>query len=494
MKKLMRKMLSVVATLAMVLTMAMPVMAASITVNNAVDGEEYKAYKLLDATYDGETVGDTTSVAYYYTGKASDELYTILAKYFQFDDFVDGKAYVKVVNDQGEKIDYSNVNVAGLAADLNTAMHRTNNPLTLTQAGTTATASDGSATISNLDKGYYFLDTSTGSLCSIDTAGNVTMYEKNSVPSVTDKKVKKDGADTYTANANGSVGDQFDFQITVNTGTNTHAADQTKTGADSDFVFTDKLGSGFTLNRDSFVVTNKSTKTVLTDNTDYTVATADGTDNDAGKTIITVTLKASAIATQNQNITVEYNAKLNEKAIDHNENATNNAEGKETRTYTYNFGLDKIDGSDQTKLAGVKFTLQNNDNKYYVAATAESPAVWQDAKNELTTDQLGHIDFKGLGAGTYTLTETETLDGYNKLDSAIKITITPSDDNSSATVTAKMGSKDLTMTGTTVTIENNKGTILPSTGGMGTTIFYVLGAALAIGAGVVLVTRRRLSR
>jgi hypothetical protein len=65
------------------------------------------------------------------------------------------------------------------------------------------------------------VDTTTGSLCSIDTAKNVEMYEKNSVPSTTDKQVKADGDDAYADSVNGIVGQKFNFQITVNTGTNT---------------------------------------------------------------------------------------------------------------------------------------------------------------------------------------------------------------------------------------------------------------------------------
>ncbi|MBR0136797.1 MAG: hypothetical protein IJM15_00075, partial [Erysipelotrichaceae bacterium] len=124
----------------------------TITINNAHNGETYTAYKLLSATYAEE---DSTAIAYYYEGEATDELYTILADYFQFDAFVDGKAYVKVVDDDGAEISYADVDVAQLAEDLNAALTRAENPLVITAAGSDV-AEGGKAEISVAEKGYYF--------------------------------------------------------------------------------------------------------------------------------------------------------------------------------------------------------------------------------------------------------------------------------------------------------------------------------------------------
>ena len=135
-----------------------------------------------------------------------------------------------------------------------------------------------------------------------------------------------------------------------------------------------------------------------------------------------------------------------------------------------------------------------------------------------TTDASGNLVFDQLGAGTYTLEETGVPEGYNKADNIIvKIGYTgPTEDVTPANIDAKKvtctwtkqtggtndsGVKEVTKTvdgkqvGTgkfQVTIENNKGTELPSTGGIGTTIFYVVGTILVIGAGVVLITKRRM--
>ncbi|MCH4032508.1 MAG: isopeptide-forming domain-containing fimbrial protein [Lachnospiraceae bacterium] len=194
----------------------------------------------------------------------------------------------------------------------------------------------------------------------------------------------------FTASADGSVGDKFSFKITANTGSNNNAPDQT-TGRDKVFTITDKLGAGFTLDTvTGFTVTNTTTHTVLSatgENPDYSVTTVAGTGDDAGKTIITITLNASALAKQNETITVDYKATLNENAIDNNASATNNANGKETKTYTYDFALDKVDKANhETKLSGVKFTLTNSDGKYYVAPSDTenvNEAVFGDAENKL---------------------------------------------------------------------------------------------------------------
>ena len=220
-----------------------------------------------------------------------------------------------------------------------------------------------------------------------------------------------------------------------------------------------------------------------------------------------------------------------------------------TKTYVTGIELEKIDGQDSSKkLQGVVFTIKGdklNDIKettyerfvevasggtYYlltdgtytetapnaqtadkyvdgISATAKynkesgkefSKAATDKVEYTATTDANGRISFTGLNAGTYTITEIKTNDGYNLLSSPIEIVIgTRQDDDHFAAFTF---SKDGEAPSETVNddmryefqVENNTGTQLPSTGGIGTTIFYVVGAILVIGAGVVLITRRRM--
>ena len=95
------------------------------------------------------------------------------------------------------------------------------------------------------------------------------------------------------------------------------------------------------------------------------------------------------------------------------------------------------------------------------------------------TDEKGEAAFSGIAAGTYFLEETQAPDGYNPL-------------NQDVTVTVVRGSSTDTLTLTAVNVVNSTGTELPETGGIGTTVFYLLGAILVVGAGVVFVTRRRM--
>ena len=95
----------------------------------------------------------------------------------------------------------------------------------------------------------------------------------------------------------------------------------------------------------------------------------------------------------------------------------------------------------------------------------------------------GTITFTGLDAGTYTLTEVATNDGYNLLDTDVTVTI-------AADGTVSMSGAKSVSDGKIV-IENAKGAVLPSTGGIGTTIFYVLGTILVFGCGIILVAKKR---
>lgn len=235
-----------------------------------------------------------------------------------------------------------------------------------------------------------------------------------------------------------------------------------------------------------------------------------------------------------------------------------------TKTYVTGIELEKVDKADKTKLAGVTFKMEGtnlNDvketrydrfvpltdaekadtsftNKWYLLKdgtyTQDEPITEGDNKNvdsyadttpgykKITdattnptfqkgegetvvytgvTDSNGLMKFEGLSAGTYTLTELKTLDGYNLLNAPITITVTAKTKTENEktvfdTWEVKNGETALTENATShlfqFQVENGKGTELPSTGGIGTTIFYVVGAILVIGAGVVLITKRRM--
>ncbi|HWS43888.1 MAG TPA: SpaA isopeptide-forming pilin-related protein, partial [Pseudoflavonifractor sp.] len=168
--------------------------------------------------------------------------------------------------------------------------------------------------------------------------------------------------------------------------------------------------------------------------------------------------------------------------------------------------------NDTIKLAGAKFQLKNAANKYAQVDVNGKLTGWVDTEATATTlvsaEDTGIFKVIGLDDGIYTLTEIEAPIGYNKLADSIKVVITAgtvhntewiSDNTSDAlrTLTVAVDSgeaKDgVLSTGTVaITIANNKGATLPSTGGVGTTIFYAVGGVLMLGAVVLLITKKRI--
>lgn len=180
----------------------------------------------------------------------------------------------------------------------------------------------------------------------------------------------------------------------------------------------------------------------------------------------------------------------------------NNAKSNEStaivKTYKiplYKYGKN-VDNNVDSPLAGAKFKLNNgtedvklikvDDNTYRRAKINELMS----APTEFVTPTSGKITINYLKAGTYYLTETVAPNGYNKLKNPIEITI---DENGGVTYKEKDSTAtatNITTTENLVKIENRTGVVLPSTGGVGTTIMYIVGAALLIGSGVVLVTKK----
>ena len=109
----------------------------------------------------------------------------------------------------------------------------------------------------------------------------------------------------------------------------------------------------------------------------------------------------------------------------------------------------------------------------------------------LKTDDNGQFAVSGLDEGSYFLIEVTAPAGYNKLDAEQPVTITSTVTSDGATLDNALTSG--TNGSTHIDVTNNQGSVLPSTGGIGTTIFYVIGAILVLGAGILLVTRRRMN-
>ncbi len=185
---------------------------------------------------------------------------------------------------------------------------------------------------------------------------------------------------------------------------------------------------------------------------------------------------------------------------------------EKVNVYAYELDITKADGTDSsaTKLSGAVFVLYDSEGNYAKIDSTGTVTGWDTAATytaatdkssyQVTSGTSGEIIISGLGEGTYYLQEITAPSGYNLLSSAVTIVISASETSSGVTsltavVTVEGTPANVTSTDNktlAITIVNTKGSSLPTTGGIGTTMFYVVGMILVLGAAVVLVTRRRM--
>ena len=485
-----KKFASLLLALVMVFALATTAFAAdtngSITITNPVGGQTYNAYLMFELeSYNTETGAYSYKITedwreFVTTGAGKD--------YFTVDsqDYVTLKTGVTVENDSVAAANIAKAAVAYAAAK------------NLTPAATLP--KDGSYTATGLTLGYYVVDSSLGALCGLTTTKpSATINEKNEVPTI-DKVVKEDDGGAWGDSNTAQIGDTVEFKTTI------HA----KKGAQN-YKLHDQMEAGLTLNKDSKdSIVVKVGETQLTKDTDYTVAfdVACKDKNGADATCdfeITFSNDYLATITADTDIVVTYTAVLNGDAeiadatndndtvLDYGDNS--HTEWDKTTTKTFMFDIIKTDSSLKV-LNGAKFELydaqtegtkialvKESDGVYRVATAAEKSAEGFTS----AVIEAGKATVKGLDANTYWLEETEAPAGYNKLAGRVEVKI----ENSNLTTT---------MTGDTwaegnggVQITNKTGTELPSTGGVGTTTFYVLGSVLVLAAVVLLVTKKRMS-
>lgn len=279
------------------------------------------------------------------------------------------------------------------------------------------------------------------------------------------------------------------------------------------------LSAGLTLNEDSIKVYVASDK-AGTDKAEISgwTKTVDG----QSFTVSFTDLKMVSGVSQGKYIIVEYTATLNQNAevglpgnpntvyleySDKPDQSSSSDTGNTGKTpedkvivFTYELDTTKVDGQDNTKkLEGAEFKLHNADNKWAIVDSNAKVTGWADTEeggSTLTSDANGLFKVIGLDDGTYYLKETKAPTGYNLLSSEITVVITATTTNgqtwtdgvassalTSLAVTADgtAGTGDTSTGIASITVANNTGALLPSTGGMGTTIFYVVGAVLVIG-------------
>lgn len=494
----MKKVLSVLTALVLVFALAIPAFAGSITIKpndkvTSLAGRTFTAYKVLNATRTGD------NIVYSVPDGAKD----FMAEKFSIDK--DDIAFSYKVAQAIEKLtDDARMT---FAADVLEAI-RTSKIKNVTEK-TGSLNDSGNYVISSLDEGYYIVKdsgTETPVSALMLTTTDEEIIIKADKPSV-EKKIDGDkdtdaGTTGLVDNNTAAIGDDVPFVIT-STVPSTNGYKSYK------MIFTDTLSSGLTYNADSLVVTATKDGTVetLTKGTDYTVM-QDGQ---------VITFKFENVkGWDGKKIDIKYTAKVNNKAVigtsgnenkvdlEYSNNPTQESSSEKTpedktRTFVTEFKLVKVDANDRSKLAGVEFELTGTKLNTVLVTDADGNRTVQvteeNVKIAVKTDANGEIKFTGLAAGEYTLTETKPLDGYNILPEPIKITIgwtAPADDNSACTWTYS-DNVDTSGNIATITVENQGGAELPSTGGIGTTIFYVVGGLLVVGAAVLLVTRRKVA-
>ncbi len=461
MKKL-KKVLAIAATLIMMMALCIPAMAAEINISNAVEKQTYTAYKIFDVTTADLDNGEK---GYAYTLDAGESvIYRI----------VSGVTGVTLTPSADGSVYNVSIENEAAAKELAKALNEQKDKLTATKS---VKASDSTVIIDGLEPGYYFVDSSLGAVCALVTADSAfTVLEKNEIP-----KIEKEKVDPKPSV---SVGDTVEYKITVTAGGD----------ADTDYVVRDTMSEGLTLKEDSISIKVNGAD-VASGN--YTIKETP----DEGDTFTIVFPKSyTSTLAKDTEIVITYSATVNDKAVTgevNNQAALefgDSSSVKKVTTYTYRFDLKKVN-KDGDVLEGAEFDLydaktggnqiqlvaQKDENGmvlYYRPATAEEKSAAGFVSAKL---KAGTATIKGLAAGTYYLEETTAPDGYNKLDQRVEVKIVENDGVSTL------------VEDEAVEILNQSGSILPSTGGIGTTIFYVIGGILVAGAAVAWIVRKRMS-
>ena len=509
-----KKLASLLLALVMALSLAVTAFADesttySITINNSTAGHTYEAYQIFTGDLATNEAGNKVLSNIVWGSGVSEAGQTALgdaaAKAETLKTEADAKAFAKAVA-----------------------------PYLTTAAGSANTVTDGKYVISGLAAGYYLVKDQDGSLTGdndsyteyiIQVVGNVTATPKSDVPEV-QKKVKdiNDSTDTtktdWQDSADYDIGDSIPFQLKAT------LADNVSSYTTYKVVFHDTLSKGLTYNNDAKVYIGG------TETNGFTVT---ATVNADGTTTLTVSCDdvKALNAVSSSAITVEYTAKLNENAVlgsagnpnevyleySNNPNKSENGNNETGETpkdvvivFTYKTIINKVD-SDNKPLTGAAFKLEK-----LIKGKDGAADTWTTVKEFTVDETTTSFTFSGLDDGQYKLTETKTPAGYNTIDPIYFVIEATHDETADAptlktlnayltdangnkqtemkdgeSVNIDLGTVDLTAGSITTTVVNKSGSELPSTGGIGTTIFYVLGGVLVLAAVVLLVTKKRMS-
>lgn len=489
----MRKIFAVLLALVMVLSLASVAFAAenvtnnkednsgTITINGVGTSNTYAIYKLLHLeSY------NTTSKVYSYKVSAGWEGFFATAEALTYV-AIDDSGYVTWIAAEDD-------DTVAAFAKLALAYAKKNGI-----SPVKSSANDGdfvitgtSGKFSGLSLGYYLVDSTVGALCGLTTTNpNASINAKNGAPTV-DKQVLEDSTNNWGGSDTADIGQTIKFRTTIAV----HAGAQ-------NYVLHDQMSAGFTFEKISEIrhvvpgVTDETGTLVPEEYYTVVTATTDGCDYE-----VVFTQEFCDHLETNDKVIVFYQAMLNRNAVigkagNPNETWLNYGEGNETAhdsTTSYTFGFDIVKTDSQNTLVdGAEFRIYDaatdgsevkvvlmDDGVTYRRARADEAGIAVVVKN-------GNVRVVGFDNGTYYLEETVAPNGYNKLTARQKFII--SDNNLDAIFNGQVFS-----VGSGVHVVNKAGTMLPETGGLGTLLFTLLGGGTALGTGVVLVTKKRMSK
>lgn len=528
MKKAMKKLMAALLAVAMVCAMAIPAFAADgssststaavtrYTITAPNNKHTYEIYQIFTGTPFTDTTGKTTLSDIKWGKNAAS-----------------GNAEGAAVSDTVLKAlaAVSGTNETAILTEVEKHVDLTGTPAFKATYGSPASVPAGYYLIKDDDNAT--VDSHTLYLVEVINQ-NIDIQPKTDVPSV-EKKVlentkhqQDDGYGTgYNDTADYHIGDMVPFKLIG------RIPDMSRYQTYK-YVFHDTLCKAFDAPAESNIkVSLSDSKATLGTDIDSTHYTVDVTTSTAGETTITVTfndLKSVIGVAKDKYIVVSYSARLNEKAaigqgtpgntnevyLEYSNNPKGIGTGKtpddKVIVFTYKLDVTKIDGQDaSTRLEGAKFKLLDSTKTNYakVDITTNKFIGWTPNEaegTELVSDATGLFKVIGLDDGTYFLKETLAPSGYNTLSEPIMLVISADTTNGQNGFgnTTELTMIDVTVDNGTRTsgnvangtvsidVKNNRGTTLPGTGGIGTTIFYVVGGGLMVAAAILLITKKRM--
>lgn len=490
MKKAIKKLMAALLAVAMLCAMAVPAFADgstsagttyTITINNPVG--TYKAYQIFSGDLEGNILSNivwgtgVTEAGKTDLGSAKDRAATLTNE-------LSVKAFAKEVSKYlGESSgSYADGKISGLAA------------------------------------GYYLIkndtvgDNETYTSFILAVVKDVTVSPKGDKPTL-EKKVKDandtDGTTTnWQDSADHDIGDDVPFKLTAKIASNFDDYTTYK------FVFHDEQSAGLTFKPDTVEVTVGGTK-LTPDKYDVITSTGDK----CTFHVVINDLKQIPSAAAGAEVAVEYKSTLNEHAVigsagnpneaylgysnnPHNSNDTTTTPKDKVTVFTFKVVANKINGDNDEALKGAAFALYKKGQDSTWKLVGLNNATEANGKYTIVDPDQTKFDWVGLDDGEYKIEEIITPAGFNSIDPKIfRVTAThdePSADPKLTALSGNMTSGEITFTpnkddgSLTTKIVNNAGATLPSTGGIGTTIFYVVGGGLMVAAAVLLITKKRM--